>query len=163
MRNEPDFEDFVNDEASNLLIKYKYYLSNNIYEGYKINLSDIKDIKLVDDSVLKFKYRTFSDKDYIIKFIFWLKFLPYEGHTEILINFLEKIFNNNSDHFNRIIDYESIIKLIKVPIERLLFFKFEEWIVEFYFGNIYNSSHEILFGSIVYDILKFVVFNKDFF
>lgn len=141
----------IENETNELLLRFTYYCSEDLYDGYKN-----KDLEEFIISIKKFKISWDNykiDKSILLKFMFWLKYLPYWGHKNVLIEILKKhtpimesLFANKNIFY---CDY--VMSKLNRPIERVLLFRFEEWISYMVTNDCYKVD------EIAYEISKFIL------
>ena len=151
----------IDEIANNLLLNFNFYISENLYEGY--DFSNHFKIRLPNFKVLKSLYRYFSNRDTINNFVFWVKFNPYIDHSKIMVDLLIKVFNNKADHVEKQINCDEVLCSLRIPIEKILFFRFDEWITTIFFDGNYTSKDFDKYNSIAYDICNFVNSNYNLF
>merc|ERR1712046_6912 len=139
----------VDEVANNLLLNFNYYLSENLYAGYDFSIRF--NIKLDEFKILKSVYRYFSNKDRIKNFVFWVKFNPYSDHPKKMVKLLIKVFNHYANHFKKVIDCNKVQSYLQTPMDKVLFFRFDEWITTIYFDGVFSFRHYNKFNSIAYD------------
>ena len=144
-------EDTIEEQTHLLLKEHTYYCQDNyVYGDYNKH----NKFKTGDPKIFKSHYICLDQRKSNL-LIRWIKYIPY-GHTMNILYLIEYGFNNYSCHLKKSLKSELFFSKIKRPIDRMLWFIYEEWIADIIGGSESQES----FNTNMYFVSKFVVENK---